>query len=101
MNSVAKISLISKVYALDGLGVPVATPTKKSVYAYKSSINQSEFYSSGLQGLQPYACYTVRGMEYSGEDEIEDGNVSLVVYRTYNRTDGRVELYTTRRKGKK
>ena len=101
MNNVAKISLISKSYTLDEIGVPKPTETKKSVYAYKSSINQSEFYQSGLQGLQPYACYTVRLMEYNGEDEIEDGNKQLTVYRTYNRTDGRVELYTVKRKGQK
>ena len=101
MNNVAKISLIAKSYALNEIGVPVPTETKKSVYAYKSSINQSEYYEGGLQGLQPYACYTVRLTEYNDEDELEEGTRRLTVYRTYNRTDGRVELYTTERKGQK
>lgn len=101
MNSVRKISLISKSYALNEIGVPEITETKTSVYAYLSSINQSEFYQSGLIGLQPYACYTVRLTEYHDEDEIEDGSKRLTVYRTYNRTDGRVELYTTERKGQR
>lgn len=101
MNSVAKISLIGKSYALNEIGVPEPTETKTSVYAYKTSINQSEFYQSGLQGLQPYACYVVRLPEYHGEDEIEEGTKRLTVYRTYDRTDGRVELYTTERKGQK
>ena len=101
MNNVRKVSLISKTYALNEIGVPEITETKTSVYAYKTSINQSEFYQSGLQGLQPYACYVVRLPEYHGEDEIEEGTKRLTVYRTYDRTDGRVELYTTERKGQR
>lgn len=101
MNSVAKISLISKEYTIDSIGVPVATETKLERYAYKSSINQSEFYEAGQQGLKPNACYTIRLMEYNGEDELEEGSKRYTIYRTYNRTDGRVELYTTERKGKK
>lgn len=101
MNNVSKISLISKTYATNEIGVPVATETKLSRYAEKSSISQSEFYEAGMQGLQPMARYTVRMTEYSGEDEIEDGSERLTVYRTYNRTDGRVELYVAKRKGQK
>lgn len=101
MNNVVKISLISKTYATNEIGVPVATETKNTRFATKSSINQSEFYEAGLQGLQPMACYTVRLTEYNGEDEIEDGSERLTIYRTYNRTDGRVELYTAERKGQK
>lgn len=101
MNSVAKISLISKSYTIDSVGNPVPTTTKKDVYAYVSSVNQSEFFKAGQQGLKPYACYTVRLTEYHDEDEIEVGSKKLTVYRTYNRTDGRVELYTQERKGTK
>lgn len=101
MNNAIKISLISKSYTTDSIGNPVPTRTKKDVYAVMSSINQSEFYEAGQQGLQPYACYAVRLMEYSGQDEIEVNGEALTIYRTYNRTDGRVELYATKRKGSK
>lgn len=101
MNNAKKISLISKTYTLDPIGVPVPKTVKKDVFAVMSSINQSEFYDAGQQGLQPFACYTVRLMEYSGEDEIEVDGEPLTIYRTYNRTDGRVELYATKRKGSK
>lgn len=101
MNQSIKISLISKTYTIDSIGVPVPVPVKKNVFAVMSSINQSEFYEAGQQGLQPYACYTVRLTEYSGEDEIEVNGEALTIYRTYNRPDGRVELYATKRKGSK
>lgn len=101
MNNVYKISLIQKTYTTNNIGVPVPSEVKKPVFATKSSINQSEYYQSGMIGLQPYACYAVRMTEYSGEDEIEDGTERLTIYRTYNRTDGRIELYATKRKGSK
>ena len=101
MNQAAKIKLISKSYTTNSIGVPVATEVKKTRYAIMSNINQSEFYQAGQAGLKPYACYSIRVTEYGGEDEIEVGSKRLTVYRTYNRTDGRVELYTTERKGQK
>lgn len=101
MNQAEKISLISKSYTINSIGVSVATETKKSVYAIKTNINQSEFYEAGQQGLKPYGAYAVRITEYNGEDEIEVGTKRLTVYRTYTRTDGRVELYATDRKGQK
>lgn len=101
MNQAVKISLISKTYTLDSIGVPVETEIKKDCFATKSSVNQSEFYQAGLQGLQPNACYAVRVMEYNNEDELEVDGKRLTIYRTYNRIDGRVELYVTERKGQK
>jgi len=101
MNQAYKISLIQKTYATNNIGVPVATETKKAVFAVKSSISQSEYYQAGMVGLQPTASYAVRATEYSGEDELEDGTERLTIYRTYNRADGRTELYATKRKGSK
>ena len=101
MNQAYKISLIQKSYATSNIGVPVATETKKAVFAIKSSVNQSEFYQAGMIGLEPNACYAVRITDYFGEDELEDNGTKLTIYRTYNRPDGRMELYTTKRKGTK
>lgn len=101
MNQAAKIKLIAKTYTTNSIGVVTATEVKKTRFAIMSNINQSEFYEAGQAGLKPYACYSVRVTEYDGEDEIEVGNKRLTVYRTYNRVDGRVELYTTERKGQK
>lgn len=101
MNQTIKISLIRKTYTVDSIGNPIPTEEKLSRYAITSNINQSEYYNAELQGLRPYACYTVRLMEYDGEDEIEVDGKRLTIYRTYNRTDGRVELYTVERKGTK
>ena len=101
MNQAVKIKLIAKTYTTNSIGVVTATEVEKTRWAIMSNINQSEFYEAGQQGLKPYACYSLRLTEYDGEDEIKVGNKRLTVYRTYNRVDGRVELYTTERKGQK
>lgn len=101
MNNAVKISLVSKTYTINPIGVSVATETLLPRFAITSNINQSEYYNAELQGLRPFACYTIRLMEYNGEDEIDIDGKRLTIYRTYNRTDGRVELYTVERKGKK
>lgn len=101
MNNAVKISLISKTYTIDSVGNPIPTATKRDVFAVMSSINQSEFYEAGQQGLRPNACYAVRLTEYNGEDELEYDGKRYTIYRTYNRVDGRVELYVTERKGSK
>jgi len=99
MNQAIKISLISKVYTTNEIGVPVATETKKAVYAIEFSIGQTEFYKAGQQGLKPMACFAVRSAEYGGQEELESNGERLTIYRTYQRTDGRTELYVKRRKG--
>lgn len=101
MNQAAKIKLIAKSYTTSSIGVPVATEVKKTRFAIMTNINQSEYYQAGEQGLKPFACYSIRITEYNGEDEIEVGSKRLTIYRTYNRTDGRVELYTAERKGQR
>lgn len=101
MNNVAKISLISKEYTIDSVGNPKPTPTEREVFATKSSINKSEYYDAGQGGMKPYVCFTVRLTEYKNEDELKEGDQIYTIYRTYNRVDGRVELYVTKRKGSK
>lgn len=99
MNQVVKISLISKAYSIDEIGVIKVEETKKEVFASYYSVSQVEFYRAGQDGLRPQAVYAVRMMEYDGQDEIEVNSERLSIYRTYIRVDGRIELYVSKRKG--
>ena len=99
MNQVEKISLVSKRYTYDNIGVAQISAVKTDVYAFKFSVGQQEFFEAGQQGLKPTAVFAVRSTEYDGQEELESNGEKLTVYRTYERTDGRTELYTTRRKG--
>ena len=99
MNQAIKISLISKTYTIDSIGVPVETEASSEVFALVSSVGQTEFFQAGQAGLKPAAVYAVKSWEYSGEDEIDVNGERFAVYRTYARVDGRTELYVRRKKG--
>ena len=101
MNQAQKIKLISKSYAISSIGISVSVESKISTFAIRHSVSQTEFYNAGQQGFKPEARYDVYQTEYGGQDEIEVGEERLTIYRTYEREDGRVELYATKRKGTK
>lgn len=101
MNQAVKISLITKTYTINEIGVSEAKESTKELFAVKHSISQSEFYSAGLQGFKPEARYDVLLTEYAGQDELEENGNRFTIYRTYDREDGRIELYATQRKGSK
>ena len=101
MNQAQKIKLISKTYAISAIGISVAVESKVSTFAIKHSVSQTEFYNAGQQGFKPEARFDIYQTEYSGEDELEANGERLTIYRTFEREDGRVELYATKRKGKK
>ncbi len=99
MNQAVKISLISKSYSTNDIGVARVTETKNDVFATVYSVSQAEFYNAGQEGFKPSAVYAVRSIEYGGEDELEVNSERKYIYRTFVRTDGRTELYTRGRKG--
>lgn len=99
MNQVKKISLISKAYTYSSIGVPIPEERRTDVFAFVFSVGQTEFFNAGQNGLKPAAVFAVRSTEYGGQGEIESNGERLTVYRTYERVDGRTELYTSRRKG--
>lgn len=99
MNQSVKVSLISKQYSINAIGVTQVTESKTEVFAQKYSVSQNEFFQAGQEGFKPSAVYAVRTMEYDGQDELEDNSERKYIYRTFERSDGRVELYTRGRKG--
>lgn len=101
MNQAEKIKLISKEYAISSIGIHTTVESKISTFAIRHSVSQTEFYSAGQQGFKPEARFDIYQTEYSGQDEMEVGGERLTIYRTYEREDGRVELYATKRKGTK
>ena len=99
MNQAAKIGLLKTTYTQDDLGEWVETTETLNVFAYVSSVTMSEFYQAGLQGMKPEYRFLIWQTEYDGEETLEYDDKVYTVYRTYLRDDGRIELYTTLRKG--
>jgi SPP1 family predicted phage head-tail adaptor len=100
MNRAKKIALQTKTYTVDAIGQRIPTVVDKPVFAYVRSASQSEFFNAGEDGLKPDKVFDVRMTEYANETELKYGGDTYVIYRTYLRDDGRIELHTEKRVGK-
>jgi len=99
MNLAEKIALVSIEYTQDDLGEWIKTQTKTEIFGWVDSVSMNEFYQAGMQGFKPEYKFTVWMQEYGNQELIEYNEKLYVVYRTFRRNDGRIELYVTERKG--
>lgn len=99
MNQAAKIALLKSEYSQDSIGQWTETRDERNVFAYVSSVSMVEFYNAGLQGFKPEYRMLVWRSEYEGEELLTYKDKTYTIYRTYERDDGRIELYVTERKG--
>lgn len=75
--------------------------TEKEVFAKKTSVSQSEFFTAGQNGLRADCMFLVYTFEYSGELYIQHNGIVYTIYRTYVNGDN-IELYCeVRRNGDK
>lgn len=97
VNTITLISITG--YTTDTIGQITTTEDRLDVIAEVSSISQSEFMDAGQIGLKPSLRFEIWTAEYSGQENVEMDGTRYSVYRTFNRIDGRTELYTERRSG--
>lgn len=94
-----KIKLISKAYTLDAIGQQVESQTKVEKFCDVRSVTASEDANAGTYGLKAEWQFVLWAHEYGGQNEIEYESNNYVIYRTYIRDDGRIELYAGSRVG--
>ena len=99
MNLAEKIALISIEYTQDDLGEWIETRKETEVFALVESVTMNEFYQAGMQGFKPEFKMSVWLNEYDDQEILEYKEKPYRVYRSYRRSDGRIELYVTERKG--
>lgn len=66
---------------------------ESEVFARVESIGQSEFFAAQQSGLRAQYKIVVWESDYTGEGLCEISGKIYSIYRTYNRPDGRTELY--------
>ena len=73
------------------------------VFATCESAGQKEFFSAAQSGFKAECKLTLWREEYEGQEFVElffhGGKKRLYVYRTYDREDGKTELYLTGKAG--
>ena len=97
---ISEIVLVGKVAQdKDALGQLVRVDSKTTVYANVESVTQTEFMQAGQMGFKPELRFLVWRSEYSGETLVDYKGNRYSIYRTYEATNGRIELYAERRVG--
>jgi SPP1 family predicted phage head-tail adaptor len=86
------ISLISITTTENAMGDSVETPVKRTVYADKQSIRQSEFYQAAATGLRPEIMFVIRSIDYNQEPKLEYNSKTYSIIRTYDKDGELTEL---------
>jgi SPP1 family predicted phage head-tail adaptor len=92
MQFINPLYLIVNVNNVDDIGDATATPVERKVLAHITSIKQSEFYQAQANGFKPEITFIIRSFEYKSEKFVRQGNKVYRVLRSYDRSDGNVEL---------
>lgn len=75
------------------------TESETEVFADIHDITQREFFEADEAGIRPEFKAVIWFDEYDGETIIERGGERYDVYRTYERSDNKIELYAQSRVG--
>jgi SPP1 family predicted phage head-tail adaptor len=94
-----QINLISQSFIYDEIGQQIATETINEAFCEVKSIRQAEFYQAGQNGLKADVLAIIWEFEYSNEKIVEIDNVRYDVYRTFVKSDERIELYLSKKVG--
>lgn len=91
--------LIEPTWSQDSIGQWVEQQKTRKVYGQIASINSTEFFAAGQNGISPEFRITMFGPDYQGEqDLVLDGEI-YSIYRTYQTRNDMLELYVEKRRG--
>ena len=93
------IDLVAITTAKDPDGFPVTTETKRTVFADKKSVRQSEFYLAAAQNIRLELMFDVRSIDYAGETLLEYNGQRYKIIRTYDKDGEITELICSRLEG--
>lgn len=93
------IQLYTMTYEKNDHGVMEGTETLSDpIMAEIKSAGASEWFEGGRNGLNPSMTFTIRRIEYNGQETVLYDSTKYTVYRTYIRGD-LIELHCEKRKG--
>lgn len=93
------ITLNTTYYTTDSIGQRIAVNVPKNAYCQVSSVSRTEWLEAGRNGIRPQYVFTMFRYEYDGELTLEYKGKTYSIYRTYERKDDKIELYTEARGG--
>lgn len=93
------VILIKETYTQDALGVQQTSESSVSVFAQITSVSAAEWFEGGRAGLNPEFRAEIYAAEYEGQKILEKDGVRYAIYRTYQKSIDRIELYCELKKG--
>lgn len=99
MDRSAVITLIKNTYTQDDYGRWMPSTVTQDVYVQVDSVNQSEFFEAGRNGLNPEFRFRMFAGDYDGQLVCEYNGKPYSIYRTYLRRNDVLELYVERKGG--
>lgn len=93
------IDLIQVEDVQDEYGVVSKKETKNTVFCSANSVSASEFFSGGMNGLNPQFQFVMNRYDYNNERIIEYNGTRYSVYRTFIGKNDSIEVYAELRKG--
>lgn len=99
MEQITEIVLIKTINARDSLRQLTPVQTRRTVLASKTSASGAEFTAAGVLGIRADIRLTVCSADYEGETEVELEGKRYSVYRTYEPSVFKTELYCQQRAG--
>lgn len=99
MDRSTPIYLITETWTRDAYGINQKTETERKVYADIKSVNMSEWFEGGRNGLNPELKMTMFVGDYQGEKIVKFNSIRYTIYRTYFGRNDTIELYVERREG--
>lgn len=100
MDNQIEITLIAQRSYYDDIGQEVTVETSNTIYGYKRSVSQSEWYSAGANDMNAELVITVYGFEYNDETIAVIDGVRYSIYRTYPITNSDfIDLYLEKKGG--
>lgn len=98
MNDILFFPIISTVE--DDLGQIEEIETySDQIFCEKNPVAQTEFFQAGRAGIKPSCLLVVSVFDYSNQEKLMYNDKIYSIYRTYERTDEKVELYCEVRAG--
>ena len=87
------LDLISVTTTRDDLGQFIRNEIPYMVFCSKQSIVRSEYNQAGQLGLKPDSMFLIDADSYGDEKLLDFENKRYSIYKTFQRSDGFIELY--------
>ena len=91
--------LVSVVYTEDEIGQQIPEYSVRKSFCTRQPLTRQEFYLARQSQIRAEVLLCMDAEEYLGETILRYGGKEYTIYKTYQRSDGAVELYCAERIG--